>query len=152
MDRSTEAPTSRSIRSSYSWRLVAVTDAGDTSVASAPGVGVDRGAQLVGGHDRVEQAHRPGLLGQHHPPRQQQVGGVGDADEAGQHPAHAVLGREPELGRRRRELGAGGGEAEVAEAGQRQADAGAGPVHRGDHREAQPHCQAKSWSSSGRTP
>ena len=34
----------------------------------------------------------------HDPARQEQVGGAGDADETGEHPAHAVLGGQTELG------------------------------------------------------
>ena len=77
------------------------------------------------------------LLGQHDPARQQQVGGAGEADEAGEHPRQAVLGGQPEAAVDGGELGAGGGEAEVGVAGEHEADAGGGAVDRGDDREAQ---------------
>jgi hypothetical protein len=103
-------------------------------VGQRPGVGVGGGQQLVRRQHPVDETHRRRLLGQHHPRRQQQVGRVAQADEPGEHPRQAELGRQPQPGGGGGELGPGGGEAQVAEAGQHEAHPGGRAVDGGDDR------------------
>ena len=88
-----------------------------------PGVGVGVRQELVGRQRPVDQSELLGLLGQDDPAREQEVGGPGHADQAGQQPRQPVLGRQPEPPVRRRQLGALGGEPQVAVAGEHEADA-----------------------------
>ena len=138
--------------------------AGASSCRSAlgPTVGRQRGGVLVGGGER--RRRRRASTSFHRPhsavsapvttrPDSSRSAGAGDADEAGQHPAHPVLGRQPELRRGGRDLRRRADEAQVAEQRDGEADAGGGAVDRGDQRRtAAPNWNAKSWSNSGRTP
>ena len=92
------------------------------------------GSNSSGGSTPVDQPEPLGLFGQHDPAGQEDVRGPGDADEAGQEPRQAVLGREAEAPVRRGQLGTRRGEAQVAVAGQDQAHPGCRPVDGGDDR------------------
>ncbi len=74
-----------------------------------------------------------------HAAREQEVGGPSDADEAGEDPAEAVLGGQPELRCGGGELGRRRGESEVAEQREGQRHTGHRTVDGSDDRCAEPH-------------
>ncbi len=124
-------------RSSAIWRLVAATARGPVAAASSRRVPLGSGERGVAvGLDAVPQSPFRCFSHGDDPAREQQVGGPSDADEAGQGPAHAVLGRQPEFRGGGGELGACRAEAKIAEQHQRQADAGARPVDRSNDRQS----------------
>ena len=101
------------------------------------GVGDRARQQVVGRHDLLDESERRGLVGEEHPAGQQQVQRGAPADDARQNPRDAVLRDQTATRERRGELGAFGGEPDVAHQRLGQPDTRAGAVDRGDDRLAQ---------------
>ena len=90
--------------------------------------------ERVSRHYGVQEAHAQGFLCGEDPAREQQVGGVGQADDARQHPGKAELGGKIKAPVGGGEFGPLGGEPQVGEGREHQADAGRRSVEGGDHR------------------
>ena len=98
------------------------------------GVGHHLAFKLGEGDDTVDQAHLARLPGADLAGREQQVRRPGDADEARQEPAYAVLGHQSSPGEGGGEDGGVRSEADVGVEGDDEAEAGAGAIDGGDDR------------------
>ena len=93
-----------------------------------------------------------GLLGQDHPARQQQLGGVADAHQPGQQPREAVLGRQAQPWREVVSLAPAAAKRMSQKQASTRPTPAAGPLIAAITGLARPKWKAKSWSNSGRTP